>query len=421
MLSVVRTLFAEKLENDPRGSPLLFFSPPFLGNLGFIGVVYQFWLQVFALGLTNVFINLVAALLAYKFLKGRPNSAISLAVGYGLICPLLVYLPFRLISICDLRNPVLKLVAISNPALLVFRCFETMYDTLPKFATKGRRAFLWYFAASVEFHVDPKTQDVVPTSNREILQKTLSLVILFLECAALFSILVPFDYRPFSSREITNITDAFFYGNMLNTFMMAALTKTTIEFGMSLQALAVTLFSGYSTLDVNVRPLTASTSPSDFWGRRWNRLVSGGLKRGVYKPFRKHGFSRPFAALATFGASGLLHEYFLAAITFGGNEPRDPDDSHSLAAPHYTGGHLIFFLWNAVVLVLDGLCRETRPIRLLEKSLPQLLRTALVLMTVLPTAHFFLDQFMSLGVYSGFSLGYPRIIPLDIMTNPTNW
>ena len=416
MIELAQAVFGQKLESDPR-HPLFYFSIPILGHFGCTGIVPQFWLQVCSLGIFHIFINFLAASLAYKFLVKNPDSLLSKIVGFGVICPLLVLLPFRLIEDLDLRNPVLKLVAVSNPALLLFRCFETMYGTLPKFAVEDRKAFLWYFAATVEFNVDPKTQAVVRTSTKEFLQKASSLVLLFFECAALFSILVPFDYAPFPSRKINSFIDIFFIGNMINTFLMAALTKTTIEFGTSLQGLLVSCFSGYSTGDINIRPLTGSTSPSDFWGRRWNRLVSGGLKRGIYKPFRKRGFSKGISALATFAFSGVLHEYFLAATTFGGNHSHD-SAVHSLDATHLMGGHLIFFLWNALILILDGLCRETKPIRVMEESLPQLLRTALVLMTVLPVAHFFLDQFISIGYYSGFSLGYPRIVPINVTSTP---
>jgi hypothetical protein len=68
------------------------------------------------------------------------------------------------------------------------------------------------------------------------------------------------------------------------------------------------------------------------------------------------------------------------------------------------------------VLVLDGLCRGTKPIRIMEECLPQRFRTVLVLMTVLPATHLFLDQFVSIGYYSGFSLGYPRIVPINFTT-----
>ncbi|KAI3984096.1 hypothetical protein MKX01_035223 [Papaver californicum] len=58
-----------------------------------------------------------------------------------------------------------------------------------------------------------------------------------------------------------------------------------------------------------------STSLQDFWGRRWNLMVTGILRPTVYKPVRLIGtniFGRSFglavAVLATFVVSGLMHE-----------------------------------------------------------------------------------------------------------------
>ena len=144
--------------------------------------------------------------------------------------------------------------------------------------------------------------------------------------------------------------------------------------------------------------------------------MAKGLKRGIYKPFRKQGFSRPIAALATFAASGILHEYYLAATAFGGGRLEDGSYEY-----HLMGGHLLFFLWNAVVLILEGLLRGNPVLRLLEESLPKPVRTVLVFITVLPICHLFSDQFVSLGLYTGFGLGYPRITPVNTTLAFKQW
>ncbi|MCL7025438.1 hypothetical protein MKW94_021494 [Papaver nudicaule] len=66
-----------------------------------------------------------------------------------------------------------------------------------------------------------------------------------------------------------------------------------------------------------------STSFQDFWGKRWNLMVSDILRQTVYKPVR-HVFSRSWgmyvAILATFTVSGLLHELLL--FYAGRQQPR---------------------------------------------------------------------------------------------------
>lgn len=49
-----------------------------------------------------------------------------------------------------------------------------------------------------------------------------------------------------------------------------------------------------------------STSLTEFWARRWNRMVQGNLKRGFFKPLARAGLPG-LGVLAAFTASGVLH------------------------------------------------------------------------------------------------------------------
>ncbi|KNA19370.1 hypothetical protein SOVF_062260 [Spinacia oleracea] len=58
-----------------------------------------------------------------------------------------------------------------------------------------------------------------------------------------------------------------------------------------------------------------STSLQDFWGRRWNRMVSDALRHTVYEPVRStvvklvdHMWAQLTGVMATFVVSGLMHE-----------------------------------------------------------------------------------------------------------------
>ena len=85
--------------------------------------------------------------------------------------------------------------------------------------------------------------------------------------------------------------------------------------GASGLGLITSLCTGYTMETFSDAPLTKSTSPSDFWGRRWDRPVQSALSRGVFRPLRKAGYSRNLAAVTTFVVSGLLHEYVLYFIS----------------------------------------------------------------------------------------------------------
>jgi Membrane bound O-acyl transferase family len=76
--------------------------------------------------------------------------------------------------------------------------------------------------------------------------------------------------------------------------------------------IAATMFvTGLHCEAVMENPLMQSQSLTELWSKKWNKLVEGVLKRGVYLPLRKSGYSKNLAALSTFLASGLFHEWLL--------------------------------------------------------------------------------------------------------------
>ncbi|PKA60034.1 putative long-chain-alcohol O-fatty-acyltransferase 4 [Apostasia shenzhenica] len=79
-----------------------------------------------------------------------------------------------------------------------------------------------------------------------------------------------------------------------------------------------------------------TTSLQDFWGRRWNLVVTTVLRPSVYNPIRRRwGSAAGF--LATFLVSGVMHELMVYYVT--------------LAPP--TGEMLCFFLLHGVCTVLE--------------------------------------------------------------------
>lgn len=84
-----------------------------------------------------------------------------------------------------------------------------------------------------------------------------------------------------------------------------------------------------------------STSLTDFWGRRWNIMVSSILRPSVYLPVRSR-CGRPAGVLATFFVSGLMHEFMFWYIT--------------LAPP--TGEVTAFFEIHAVCVVAEEVARR---------------------------------------------------------------
>lgn len=112
-------------------------------------------------------------------------------------------------------------------------------------------------------------------------------------------------------------------------------------------------------------PVFGSTSPSDFWGRRWNLLIHDCLKRGVYWPVQRQFSSTTLAVMATFFASGLFHEWVQVTVF-------PPSWDHSIGidgscylhgregsfsplhcyTPKY-GASMAFFMWQALLIAVE--------------------------------------------------------------------
>jgi len=109
-------------------------------------------------------------------------------------------------------------------------------------------------------------------------------------------------------------------------------------------SLVYNIIYGYQTYEIVLNPMFKSTSPSEFWGKRWNTLVHLGLKSGVYKPTRRHTSSKTLAVLAAFAISGLIHEY-VNFVMFGNDRGEDQFKCKG---------------WNAVLIALEYSCGKWR-------------------------------------------------------------
>jgi Membrane bound O-acyl transferase family len=109
----------------------------------------------------------------------------------------------------------------------------------------------------------------------------------------------------------------------------------------------------------------AATSLGDFWGRRWNRIVSGLLREVIFLPLARRAGAR-VALFAVFLYSGLYHEIFNVLAGSGYGEPT------------------LYFL----VQYLGVAAENTRPARRLLQGHPRLGRAWAWAVVVLPVGLF---------------------------------
>ena len=193
-------------------------------------------------------------------------------------------------------------------------------------------------------------------------------------------------------------------------------TLTTFATGMMfIQALV----TGYETEDTMNNPVFGATSPSDFWGRRWNLLIHDVLKRGCFLPVRKYASSTTVAVLATFCASGIFHEWLQITVfppwdheyTFRkdangtiveescrllglGNQEVSPLHCYK---PQW-GAAMAFFMWQALLIVIEFTVGRSLKGTLVHVPAP--VKTVLTIVAGGCVAHWFTEPY----VHSNFFL-----------------
>ncbi|OEL33531.1 putative long-chain-alcohol O-fatty-acyltransferase 4 [Dichanthelium oligosanthes] len=140
---------------------------------------------------------------------------------------------------------------------------------------------------------------------------------------------------------IAALLHAYQFIDQLHLYMRLALYGVHIYFFLELLLPCLAAAGGALGMEMGPqfdRPYLAS-SLRDFWGRRWNLMVSAILRPSVYDPVRARD-GKAAATLATFLVSGLMHEAMVYYLT--------------LRLP--TGEMTAFFLLHGVCCVGEALC-----------------------------------------------------------------
>lgn len=119
------------------------------------------------------------------------------------------------------------------------------------------------------------------------------------------------------------------------------------------------------------------------------------------------------AAAVTFFVSGLFHEWLLYSIyVFVDCEKDEFGQSCTRCFRPTHGKQLAFFLWNAVIVMVEyslgHFCIFTR----VKRTLPVPAVTVLVMMTALPFAHLFFDDYIEGRFFHDLQVGFLIIRPL---------
>lgn len=339
----------------------------------------------------------------YGIIKRQDDPATRFLVGYGFIIPAILYLPFPFMETFEIQALSLRLGLIAGPLTVSLKCSEAIYGFTPEHAKRSVRDFMMHMSFIQYPLVDPKTGERIPTSLASIKKGLKSYVVHSMINGVIYSLLIPSNFLPLpTSRPDTDIFIATEMNMILNTLLAATMISFSLVFSMNGVSSIIQLVGGFQTEDSVNNPIFGSSSPSDFWGNRWNMVIHRGLKQGVYKPVRMVTGSRNAATMAAFAVSGIAHEYVWAVMFYTTSQEEDK------YVPPF-GKSLLFFGWNGVLLVIEHWIGRERWNELV-KPYPRVCVSLLVVLAALPVGHLFTGDFRRGGYFTSLVTAWPMLV-----------
>jgi len=336
------------------------------------------------------------------------------SLGLGSCALSLWHIRFGFLIIWTFRTRLCGSVLVPFIQLLpFFMTIEAMYGYTPKGVDNNFKHYALYNACilDIEYEHNSKTDKKEPVKatfhDNLSIMKGFATHVLYM--GVFMSIFSPILYEPYETEangneagyDFAHLVDI----NLIrNNFVGALYFQITLStFTIALGVIASVLY-GVKTSGAMKNPVLESTSVSDFWGKRWNLIVHGALKRGVFKPVYKFTSTKHWAVLATFLASGIMHEYLLCVVL--ASSPADA--SREVIYVAY-GKNTAFFLWNAGIIILEFLVGGASIFQWMKGTLPKPLISFFIVCTGLPVAHWFIHPYSKTGFFDDIIIGFPII------------
>ena len=348
--------------------------------------------------------------------SGQPvaTSTQGFLIGFGILIPLALVLPFVIIDRYDIRNVGFRLAWVSAPFTLTLRTLEALFGFVPTIACQSP----WDYVLHVGLILQPKVDSngkYVAVTLWSMLSNVRQYICWLSVYTLLYHVLAP-NFEPF---RVDNDRDKLFYWDiprLYNTFIQAYVVNVTLSLSMTGVSTLGSVLSGVQMLDqVTDHPMFLSESVSDFWGRRWNNLIHVGLKQGVYKPVRYLTGNKFLASLVAFVSSGLYHEYVWILLFFPTTAQLADDNDASLECcpscycKAWPGKQVLFFGWNGILISLEYALSRTALMRQLSQRLPQWLQSHLIILTALPVGHLFTQDITRAGYFEHLRQAIPLV------------
>lgn len=267
-----------------------------------------------------------------------------------------------------------------------FRMLEVLCGTGPKGFDKRLSNLVLYMAAPAEVLFD-KEGNFEAASWDHVARRVLDCAGYSFALAVLNGIGIATAFRPFLDERADPMSMRFFGfpSTLPALYLQAAWAYCMLANGMSMGRFVFALV-GINTLEPMRAPLLRSSSVRDFWGRRWNLLIHGLMKRTFFKPFAVSSSNamRTLGSLMAFLMSGLFHEYMWMLVNW-----------HQ---PDYKGGRvLLFFLLQVVLCTFEASLSRTT-LGQWAAHLPAVTKTAFTTVAILPFGPLFFQGLLRSGM-----------------------
>ena len=147
-------------------------------------------------------IQVIFAVIIYKFIILKRGTIGAYMLGWGVIIPLVLWLPFEIVESLDVRNRVLKMGATPLPLVVGFRSIEAMYDTSPPVVEATLANYVTYYTATIQHIWDPKTKQRVKVNSRQFVNNLLRVIYYYHLLSLSLSMLIHYNFTPFESSVV---------------------------------------------------------------------------------------------------------------------------------------------------------------------------------------------------------------------------
>jgi hypothetical protein len=246
-----------------------------------------FWTQISALLVAQTLAMIVLATIVYRVIiaRRRRGSALSHLLCWAIAVPIGVGFPPMLARIFGVRNRAVMATTSAFPILVICRSLEAFFDFSPRYVEDSQWNYVVYYSSIIEYVFDTRTGSPAVARTSDVVRKGAMAVANLAVVSLLLSLVEVCSYRPFDATAAagggggggggplgtTPMMDC--VRHIGNNLVLAILTSSQIAAGTAAFGFGICCLAGKLTMDVFDSPMFKSTSVSDFWGRRWNRLV----------------------------------------------------------------------------------------------------------------------------------------------------